>query len=129
MILLDTCALLWWSLDPQSLSKSAADACMKAEEQGTILVSTISIWEVGIKHKNKKLDLGMTLDNYVRLLQKVSALQFIPVTNDIWIKSLAFDWAHKDLVDRVIVATALLEHAPLISKDAMIRKFHKKTIW
>jgi len=29
MVLLDTCTLLWWTLDPAKLSAVAADACRR----------------------------------------------------------------------------------------------------
>ncbi|NES25642.1 MAG: type II toxin-antitoxin system VapC family toxin, partial [Symploca sp. SIO3E6] len=32
-IVLDTCALIWWSLDPDKLSPSAADACNQMEKE------------------------------------------------------------------------------------------------
>jgi PIN domain nuclease of toxin-antitoxin system len=129
MIVLDTCALLWWTLEPEKLSDKALTQCQKQEEDGRLLVSTISIWEIGIKQKQGKLDLGMSLEKYVSLLEKVSALHFIPVSNEVWIKSLALDWSHKDPVDRVVVATAALENLSLITKDSVIRKFYKKSLW
>jgi PIN domain nuclease of toxin-antitoxin system len=44
MVLLDTCALIWWTLDPKELSKPAARACDEIHETGGI-ISSISIWE------------------------------------------------------------------------------------
>ena len=59
-IVLDTCALIWWSLDPDKLSQSAADACNQMEKDKNGLVPAIAIWEIAIKVKNNKLDLAST---------------------------------------------------------------------
>ena len=45
-IVLDTCALIWWSLDPDKLSTTAKDACREMEKKKNGLVPSISIWEI-----------------------------------------------------------------------------------
>jgi len=39
------------------------------------------------------------------------------------IRSVSLDWEHRDPADRVIVATALQQGVPLLTKDAAIRGF------
>ncbi|MEH2162681.1 MAG: PIN domain-containing protein [Nostoc sp.] len=56
-IVLDTCVLIWWSLDPGRLSEPAKEACNQMEKDKNGLVPSIAIWEIAIKIKNKKLDL------------------------------------------------------------------------
>ncbi|MEG3989609.1 hypothetical protein QUA13_21065 [Microcoleus sp. S28C3] len=55
-VVLDTCALIWWSLDPEKLSQSAKDACQQMEQEKNGLVPSMAIWEIAIKIKNHKLD-------------------------------------------------------------------------
>lgn len=129
MIVLDTCALLWWTLEPDQLSEKALNLCTKAEESGSLLISTISIWEIAIKVKNGKLDLGMSVEKYVLLLQKIERLKFIPVDQEVWLKNVALNWSHKDPVDRTVVALASIEQLPLVTKDSAIKLFYKKTVW
>ena len=51
VVLLDTCALIWWTLDPrEAVRVSGERACRLMERQGGF-VSSISIWEIGIKVK------------------------------------------------------------------------------
>lgn len=35
----------------------------------------------------------------------------------------------KDLHDRIIIASAKIFNAPVISKDKIVKKFYKETIW
>jgi PIN domain nuclease of toxin-antitoxin system len=53
-IVLDTCALIWWSLDPDKLSQPAKKACQKMEQEKNGLVPSIAIWEIAIKIKNNE---------------------------------------------------------------------------
>lgn len=61
-IVLDTCALIWWSLDPDKLSLRAQEACDLMEQEKNDLVPSIAFWEIAIKIKNQKLDLGVCND-------------------------------------------------------------------
>ena len=128
MVLLDTCALIWWTLDPDKLSEAAAIACNDIANNGGI-ISSISIWEIGIKIKKGRIDLGISLDEYVSRLKHLDNLGIVPVDENIWIENIALDWSHKDPADRTIVATAKLENVPIITKDDIIREFHPNTIW
>ena len=124
----NTCALIWWTLDPDKLSEKALKACMKVEWDGGF-ISSISIWEVGIKIKNKKLDIGHSIEQYVRNIHKLGYLEIIPVDETIWVKNLALDWKNKDPADRTIVASAKYYNHSLVTSDKIIRRFYNKTIW
>ena len=128
MVLLDTCALLWWTLSPESLSPAARKACAEAAGQ-TLYVSSISIWEIGIKVKKKKLKLPISFPEYVSRLKQISNLTILPVTEDNWIANLALDWDNPDPADRTIVATATALNIPIVTKDQQIRGFCSNAVW
>lgn len=128
MVLLDTCALIWWTLDPNKLSTKAFEACQKMERKEG-LISSISLWEVGIKIKNKKLDIGMTIEKYTELLYKLGYLKIIPVDEQIWIRNLLLNWKHPDPADRTIVATAMIHRTSIVTADEEIKQFYDKHIW
>ena len=128
-IVLDTCALIWWSLDPDKLSTTAKDACREMEKKKNGLVPSISIWEIAIKIKNKKLDLGVDLERYVATLKKSDVVQIIPIDEDIWLKSVSLDWTHRDPADRVVVALAEITQSAIITSDRQIKSFYSKVIW
>jgi PIN domain nuclease of toxin-antitoxin system len=128
MILLDTCALLWWTLDPEKLSEKAAKACKKISDTGA-MISSVSIWEIGIKIKKGKLDIGLSLPKYVERLNSIKKLTIIPIDEHIWVENIALNWEHRDPADRTIVATARLKNIPIITKDEIIKAFYPKVIW
>lgn len=128
-IVLDTCALIWWSLDPDKLSRSALNVCNQMEKEENGLVSSIAIWEIAIKIKNKKLDLGVDLKNYIASLKKSSVVSIVPIDEDIWLDSVELEWGHGDPADRVVVALAKSNQASIITADREIRNFYSDVIW
>ncbi len=130
MILLDTHALLWWSLDPQHLSPTAASTCRTMEQAGGAIASAISIWELAAKVKRGKLELPISIDDWVRGIERDSIVRLLPVDTTTWIRTAALDWAHRDPADRVIVATAMLAGVPILTKDkAMHAQKHVECVW
>ena len=128
MIILDTHALLWWTLDPAEMSPKAYKLCSEVGlNRG--FISSISIWEIGVKIENKKLDIGMTIESYLEKIESLNILKIVPVDENIWIESLALKWEHRDPADRVIVATARLKKLQIITRDNKISAFYKETIW
>ena len=129
MIVFDTHALLWWTLDPEKLSHKARSICARIEEQGAYM-SSISIWELGVKIRNEKLDIGMSIRQYAERVQRLGCVETIPVDESVWIRNLELEWGHRDPADRTIVATALILGLPLLSKDDAIRSYHGiESIW
>ncbi|MBC1219101.1 type II toxin-antitoxin system VapC family toxin [Nostoc sp. UCD121] len=128
-IVLDTCALIWWSLDPARLSEKAKEACDYMERDKNGLVPSIAIWEIALKIKNKKLDLGVNLNEYVVTLKKSSTVQIVPIDENIWMESANLEWGHRDPVDRVVVALARSNQAAIITSDKEIANFYSEVIW
>jgi PIN domain nuclease of toxin-antitoxin system len=128
-IVLDTCALIWWSLDPDRLSQSAKEVCQQMEKEKNGLVPSTAVWEIAIKIKNKKLDLGVNLNEYVASLKKSSVVRIVPIDEDVWLGSVKLEWNHRDPVDRVVVALASINQASIITADREIRSFYSDVIW
>ena len=128
-IVLDTCALIWWSLDPDLLSESAKNLCDEMEQKKNGLVASISLWEIALKVKKGKLDLGIDFNIYINTLFQSDVLQIIPIDVDLWVESVNLDWEHRDPTDRVVVALANQYQAQLITKDKIIKDFYTLTVW
>jgi PIN domain nuclease of toxin-antitoxin system len=129
MIVLDTHALLWWALDPEKLSARAAEVLATMEREGGF-ASAISMWELGIKVKRKKLILPLAVDELAIRIERSGVVELLPVDTATWLRSLSLVWDHPDPADRVIVATALGKGLPLLTKDDAIRSFAEvRTVW
>jgi len=93
-------------------------------------LSSISIWEAGVKWKRKKLHFGgLHLREYVKRIQAIDCVTILPVTEAIWMEGILLDWDHADSADRVIVATARLHSVPILTKDQVIFSYYDRTVW
>jgi PIN domain nuclease of toxin-antitoxin system len=128
-VVLDTCALIWWSLDPDKLSQRAKEACQQMETEKNGLVPSTAIWEIAIKVKNHKLDLGINIDDYTATLKKSNVVRIVPIDEQIWLESVKLEWEHRDPVDRVVVAVAKKNQAAIITADRKIASFYSLVIW
>ncbi|MEO1672305.1 MAG: type II toxin-antitoxin system VapC family toxin [Cyanobacteria bacterium J06631_2] len=126
---LDTCALLWWSLKPEELSTPAKKAIAKMEQSQDGMTSAMAIWEIAIKAKKQQLDLGIPLNKYIDRLEQSDVVTILDIEVDLLVESVEIDWFHRDPVDRIMVALATQYDAPLITKDKKIKEFYPKTIW
>ena len=126
MIVLDTSALIFWTLDPERLSQTAAQAILDTDR---IALSSISIWEIGIKVQKEKLSLPVSVQEFTEKLEQIDRLDILPVDVQTWLKNLALNWDHRDPADRTIVATASLHACALVTSDAAIRAFYSQTVW
>ena len=126
MIVLDTSALVFWTLNRDRLSRTAAQAISDADR---IALSSISIWEIGIKVKKEQLSIPISIREFTDKLEQIDRLDILPVDVQTWIKNLELDWDHRDPADRTIVATASLHACPLVTSDSAIRAFYSQAIW
>jgi PIN domain nuclease of toxin-antitoxin system len=126
MVVLDTSALLYWTLDPEKLSGAARKAI---EEEDRLVVSSISIWEIALKLKRGELQIPLPLGDYVERLLRLESLEIQPVDVQTWLDNVDLNWEHRDPADRTIVAMAARLGCPLVSSDSTIMEFYPLAIW
>lgn len=126
MVVLDTSTLLYWTLDPDKIPGAVAEVIGNADR---ILVSSITIWEIGVKLKRGKLEIPLSLREYVEGIAHVDRVEILAVDVPTWIESLDLDWQHRDPADRVIVATAVRHGCALVSPDAAMAGYYARTLW
>ncbi len=126
MVVLDTSALIYWTLDPDRLSKTTEQTIAEAAR---ICLSSISIWEIDVKVKKGKLVLPLSVRDFVENLERTDRVEILSVDLRTWIGNIELDWDHRDPADRTIVATAALNDCPLVTSDANILGYYSKAIW
>ena len=131
MIVLDTHAWIWFISNPDLLSKRAKKAVNAAVKDKSILISSISAWELALLVTKKRMKLTLDVTDWIAKSESLPFIQFIPVTNSIAIKSVNLPLPlHPDPADRIIIATALSVGAPLVTKDKKLLGYESvKTIW
>ena len=129
MILLDTCAIIWDALEPDKLTADAKRAIKHAESE--LIICDISIWEISMLIKKKRLVIDAVAAGFVNLLLQSRNFHVQAITPEI--ASLSVDFGSEissDPADRLIAATSIIMGAPIISADRNLRDATVvETIW
>ncbi len=125
-VVLDTCALVWSTCAQERLSDAARR--LVEREDTSYVISAISIWEIALKVRKEKLSIGTTPAKLLGRLRRLASMQILDITPDIWLANVALDWAHRDLADRTIVATASSLQLPIVTRDQRILDFYPESI-
>jgi PIN domain nuclease of toxin-antitoxin system len=128
MIVLDTHTWLWWTNESINLSGRADEAIKQADLIG---IPVISCWEISMLVAKSRIELSMDVEVWIDLALQHPKVKLLPLTPAIAVLStqLPGDF-HGDPADRLIVATSLIQQAPLISKDRKIQSWgYVEVIW
>lgn len=119
MTVLDTHALVWLAEGSVRLGVKArrlADAAL-AEER--LAVSAISFWEVSMLQRKGRIELRQAPEAWRAELLDLG-LSEVPVDGGIGIAAATLPGFHQDPADRIIVVTASLAGATLVTADQRI---------
>lgn len=128
VILLDTHALLFWIKADPSLSRNRID---ELEKMGgdKVYLSSLSLWEIYVKVKKGKLELGESTEGFTRKVVESGKLTIIDPNWKDFLVASQFKWDHSDPVDRTLVAICKNRNMKLLSKDSEIKRFFSRVIW
>lgn len=130
-MLIDTNALLWYGLEPNRLSKRAAQLM---REPGNFY-SHVSLWEIAIKSSLGKLKLhiasGQPADAKQFMLRLIRELRLsaLPLEFDDLANIEALPLHHKDPFDRLLVVQAKRCDLPIVSADSIFERYGVERIW
>jgi PIN domain nuclease of toxin-antitoxin system len=129
--LLDTHAWVWWVTEDRRLSRPAARAIHTAQNEETLLLSLISLWEVAKKIEKGQLVFDRPLDDWLDLGTLQPGLHLIELTRPILVESCRLPPGfHGDPADQMIVATARDRDAAVVTRDRRIRDYeHVRSLW
>lgn len=119
MILLDTHVLLWVVEASQRLGRRArrlVDSALAGDRLG---VASISFWEIAMLAGRGRVEIDPSVEQW-RLRVLGLGVQEIPLAGDIAIAAVRLADLHGDPADRIIVATAAVAEATLMTADDRI---------
>ncbi len=131
MILLDTCVIVWDALAPGQLSSKAQDAISKADEQNALIISDISLWEVAMLIEKGRLKTSESANRLLSLFLASRSVAVKAISPEIAELSVSFGpELNKDLADRIIAATAIVNNARLVTADQnLVANPMVDTVW
>jgi PIN domain nuclease of toxin-antitoxin system len=126
-LLLDTHVLIWWVEGDPALSVRARRAI--ADGDNECLVSIASAWEIAIKASLGKLTIRTPFEREFGDMLAANRFSTLPIELAHVARVATLPFHHRDPFDRLLVAQALAERVPIVSADAVFRRYGVTRLW
>lgn len=129
-LVLDTHVWFWLVNGEERLKKNRGHLLSKidlASDRMNLLVSAISVWEIAMLETKGRVHFESGAKKWIHEALSAPGIQLLPVTPDIAIESTRLPATfHGDPADRILVASARLMNADLVTADEKILAYAKK---
>ena len=119
--IIDTHILLWTLLDPDKLSANTLQAYEDADE---VQVTNINFWEISLKYRLGKLNLGNLKPDDLYSAAKESNFRIIDIDSQTTATLYQLPLRdHKDPFDRLLIWHCIKNQTTLISRDGKFSQY------
>lgn len=127
-LLLDTHYWIWLQFGVRDhLTQPVLKAIDQAAASGSLRLSVMSVWEVGMLESKGRIELYAPCEEWVQKALAMPGLSLAPLTPEIAVASTRLpEPFHGDPADRIIVATARALGARLVTRDNKILAYGRK---
>jgi len=126
-LLLDTCSFLWIVGGARELSPRAR--ALFSDPANEVLLSSVSAWEIALKHRLGKLPLPQPPDDFVPSQRAAHGIEPLLLHEEAALHVAKLPDLHRDPFDRMLVAQALVEGLVLLTPDDAIREYPVRALW
>jgi PIN domain nuclease of toxin-antitoxin system len=128
-LLLDTCCIIWAVSEPSSLSKDARS--LLTADEADIYVSVISLAELACAVERRRVIIDGHWKTWFRYYTDLNGWKVETISLEIMEEAYSLpDNFHADPADRIITATARLNHCTILTADRKILDYpHVNSIW
>lgn len=123
--LIDTHVLIWMAQQPENIPAKAKETILSADK---IFLSHVSVWEMAIKIKTGKLDVG-NLSNFLYSSVANYKLVMLPISLKHIFSTQELPLHHRDPFDRLLIAQAISEKLTFITVDKAFDAYGINTVW
>lgn len=125
--LLDTHAFLWFIEDDSRLCAHASGLILDPANQR--LLSIASLWEIAIKAGLGRLTVSSSFPELVEQHVLGNGMELLPILPTHLEAFTKLPFHHKDPFDRLIIAQAMSEDLPVITRDAAFSSYDITVLW
>jgi len=126
-ILLDTVTFLWAVTDDPDLSDDARG--LFVDPGNEIYLSSVSTWEIAVKHSLGRLSLPEPPVRFVPAQRKQHDVDSLPLDEEATLHLRRLPLLHKDPFDRMLICQAIVHHFVILTPDELISQYPVRTIW
>jgi PIN domain nuclease of toxin-antitoxin system len=127
VIVLDTHAWIWWASAPAKLGRRGRAAIEAADRIG---IPAVCCFEVAAAVVKGRITLDRAPWEWLEQALALPHAELVPLTPAIAVKATQLGAFHGDPADRLIVATAIVDTATIVTRDRNIRTYDAVTsVW
>ena len=126
-MLLDTCTFLWIAADAPELSQKASEIFQSPENE--IYLSSVSAWEIAVKHSLGRLPLPEKPAIYVTNLREIHAIEPLPLDEEAALHVVRLPDLHGDPFDRMLICQAIVLGMVLLTPDELVTQYPARSLW
>jgi PIN domain nuclease of toxin-antitoxin system len=128
MLILNTHSWIWAINGDRKIQKSGfLNHIQNSVQNNSLIISSISLWEVAMLISKGRIILTENTIDWMNNASSAPGLSVHPITSEIAYESTVLpDSFHGDPADRLIVATARVLNATLLTFDQEIIKYAKR---
>ena len=127
-LLLDTHIALWLDSGDDRLrasSRALIEECW--QNGGTILVSSVTAWEIALLVDTRRIDLDIPIEQWFERFVDRPGIEVVPLSYRAACRCYRLPHLeHRDPADRLLIATAIELTCPLVTYDQRIAGFAKR---
>ena len=118
-LVLDTHVLVWLIDGNDRLGQASRQLIDITWQSDLISVSAITFWEIALLQEKGRIELPEPVVDWRQHVLDEGVTE-VPVSGDIGIASVMLRDFHSDPADRIIITTAMMNSAQLVTADASI---------
>jgi PIN domain nuclease of toxin-antitoxin system len=126
-ILIDTCTFLWIITNDPALSADAKQIFLDIEN--SVFLSTVSTWEIAVKHSLGKLPLPQAPDAYIPRQRKNHGIDILPLSEEATLQLPRLPALHRDPFDRMMICQCIAHSMAILTPDEQIRQYPVRSLW
>jgi len=126
-LLLDTCTFLWIASGDPALSDSART--LFSDPANEVYLSSVSGWEIAVKHRLGKLQLPEPPARYVPDARRRHGVEPLPLSEEAVLLVDRLPDIHRDPFDRMLVCQALAGGFQILTPDPDIARYPVTVAW
>lgn len=122
-LLLDSRVFQWWDAGDARLADTARRAI--ADPANRILLSAVSVWEIGVKRALGKLAFRGSLVKAIA----ANGFEELPITAAHAERAAEWPDHHRDPFDRMLAAQSLFQGCVLVTRDRVFEAYGIPCLW
>jgi PIN domain nuclease of toxin-antitoxin system len=126
-LLLDTAVFLWVINDAPELSGRARGLFLDPANE--VYLSSVSGWEIAIKHALGRLSLPEPPDRFIPPQRKQHGIDALQLDEEAALHTTRLPHLHKDPFDRMLVCQAIVHNLVILTPDDLITQYPVRSAW